>query len=169
MGFELTEYFNEFKKSNDYFFVFLKICNLHKFSHQEIAKYMIFTRKTYLIDGILEDFLDEDGKLRIYYTHEYFNVFMVLCMLDNMKMRAFFHKCRDKLYDKYRSIYECFRLAIDIVKKEEILESKLINMKHENEELQKKIKQLELQIKYMPGSEEYYEAKEHFEILVANQ
>jgi predicted nuclease with TOPRIM domain len=170
MGFELNEYFNEFKNKNNYFYVFLKICNTYKFSHKEIIKYMIFTKKVHLIDDILEDFLDKDGKLKILgftpnYTYEYFNVFMVLCRLDNMKMRAFLSKIKNKLYDRHRSIYECVKMAIEIVKNEEILNSKLDNMKCENEELRVKIEELELQIEYMPGSEKYDEAKKEFEKL----
>ena len=43
------------------------------------------------------------------------------------------------------------------------VQNKMEILEKENMELKKKLKELELHIKYMPFSEEYYKAQENFE------
>jgi hypothetical protein len=55
----------------------------------------------------------------------------------------------------YKHLYDSYLYRYREVKK----------LNKENDEMRKKIEELELQIKYQPGGEGYLEAKEHFESL----
>lgn len=57
-----------------------------------------------------------------------------------------------------RKLKYTFEKFIEIYRKVNLIEK-------ENQEMRKRIEELELQVKYMPGSDGYLEAKEHFEIL----
>lgn len=157
--------FSEFEKSYGPFAGFLKICN--QYLHNDIIEYIITNKKNSLITEVLDDFMEySNSSLRIFYTHEYFNVFLVLCKLELSIMIKFFSNIKNsKLYSDYKTIFEHLRLAINIVKNENKLLRRIESLEMENEIKDKKIRELELQIRYMPGGEEYEKAKEHFESL----
>lgn len=145
-------------KSNNYISIFQNICNSHKISHQEIIDYIKVSNQKDLIDNLLEEF-ENCNRLRIIYIFEYFNIFLVLCKIDIIKMQTFFNKIKyKKIFDEYRDIFDSLELAIKIVNNENMLKEKIEKLEMEN-------KLLETEIKYMPGGEGYLKAKENFEQL----
>jgi hypothetical protein len=161
----LKELFDDFDKTNEPFWSFQQICN-NRYSHKEIVEYIRENKKYDIVNDVLEDFVDKSNRLRIFYTHEYFNVFMVLCKIDLSKMAYYYNSYRNtKLYDEYRTIFDSFKLAIDINSRERKMMERIESMEMRNEILEREIRKLEIQIRYQPGGEGYLEAKEEFDSL----
>jgi len=83
--------FAEFEKSKDPLYQFQQICNKYNHSNKDIVKYIKQNKKDHVITVVLDDFIEHSkNSLRIFYTHEYFNIFLVLCRLNINIMRNFY-------------------------------------------------------------------------------